>query len=341
MVLMKKINLKDISVVVQGSIDKKRTPICLKSIRKHLPNAEIVLSTWKNTDVSKLDYDKLILNDDPGSDGFNAFCLKGGTPCNITRQIISTVNGIKECSGKYILKIRSDFYLTSAKFLEYFDTFNQRNEYTLFSHRVIVPSVLSRRFSNQTGYPLPFHVSDFFFFGRAEDIKNYFINTPLPDKNDACNYKLKYPHKLPYKDFTWRYAPEQYFCVNFLKRNDIQTNFSDWTDWSSENLELSDNYLFANFIFLDYNQIGLDSKKHHSNLRLVHSKKYYGLITFSYFLKEYNRRFNEKLDFNKLYCYPISYYIKKILKIVLMPLRLPLRFLKKIYKIFKIFIRWC
>lgn len=37
----------DITVVVQGAIDRKLTPKCLKSIRKHLPDAEIILSTWE------------------------------------------------------------------------------------------------------------------------------------------------------------------------------------------------------------------------------------------------------------------------------------------------------
>ena len=40
------IDKKDISVVVQGAIDKEWTPLCLKSIRKYLPESEIILSTW-------------------------------------------------------------------------------------------------------------------------------------------------------------------------------------------------------------------------------------------------------------------------------------------------------
>ena len=41
------IKSEDISVVVQGAIDKVNTPKCLESIRKVLPRAEIVLSTWE------------------------------------------------------------------------------------------------------------------------------------------------------------------------------------------------------------------------------------------------------------------------------------------------------
>ena len=38
---------KNISVVVQGPILPFQTAICLKSIRKFLPKAEIILSTWE------------------------------------------------------------------------------------------------------------------------------------------------------------------------------------------------------------------------------------------------------------------------------------------------------
>ena len=41
------IDTNDISVVVQGAIDQINTPKCLRSIRKRLPGAEIILSTWE------------------------------------------------------------------------------------------------------------------------------------------------------------------------------------------------------------------------------------------------------------------------------------------------------
>lgn len=58
------IDTKDISVVVQGAIDKGYTPLCLKSIRKYLSESEIILSTWEESDVENLGYDVLVLNKD-------------------------------------------------------------------------------------------------------------------------------------------------------------------------------------------------------------------------------------------------------------------------------------
>ncbi len=57
--------LQEISVVVQGPVvgassdpdDRQLTRRCLTSIRALLPNAEIILSTWRGSDVSGLQLD--------------------------------------------------------------------------------------------------------------------------------------------------------------------------------------------------------------------------------------------------------------------------------------------
>ena len=48
------ISSKELSVVVQGAVSPLETISCLKSIRKYLPDAQIILSTWKNSDISEL-----------------------------------------------------------------------------------------------------------------------------------------------------------------------------------------------------------------------------------------------------------------------------------------------
>ena len=62
-----------VTVVVQGYVNKKETGCTIKSVRKYLPGAKIILSTWKNCDVSEIDYDELVLNDDPGAVECGAF----------------------------------------------------------------------------------------------------------------------------------------------------------------------------------------------------------------------------------------------------------------------------
>ena len=168
------ISSKEISVVVQGAIDKKLTSKCLKSIREHLPEAEIILSTWEGSNVEGLDYDILLLNQDPG--GYkHDFAIYNAPRSmnNFNRQLVSTLNGIKKVNRKYILKLRTDLILTNSNFLSYWNLFESRDsEYTLFKHRVLCSSIYSRENSCQsgTGFPTPFHPSDFWFFGLATDL---------------------------------------------------------------------------------------------------------------------------------------------------------------------------
>ena len=126
---------------MQGAVDRKYTIKCLKSIRKKLPRAEIVLSTWEETDVSGLDYDVLVLNKDPGAYVFTS----DGKKQNQNRQILSTKNGIKKTSRKYVLKIRSDMKIMGTRFLSYFDKYNCfEDKYRIFEKRILISSYFTR-----------------------------------------------------------------------------------------------------------------------------------------------------------------------------------------------------
>ena len=61
------IDSKDISVVIQGAIDPIETKKCISSIKQYLPGAEIILSTWENSNLEGLEYDHLVLSKDPGA----------------------------------------------------------------------------------------------------------------------------------------------------------------------------------------------------------------------------------------------------------------------------------
>ena len=49
------IDSNDISVIVQGAINKNETTKCLQSIRQYLPGAEILLSTWDGSNITDLE----------------------------------------------------------------------------------------------------------------------------------------------------------------------------------------------------------------------------------------------------------------------------------------------
>ncbi len=280
----------DITVVVQGAIDRKLTPKCLKSIRKHLPDAEIILSTWENNQIEGLDYDVLLLNKDPG--GFKhdfALYNKKSSINNFNRQLVSTKSGVQKSSRQYCLKLRSDLVLNNSNFFKYWDKFNQQNEeYKIFKHRVLCSSIYSREHScNITGnsLPTPFHPSDFWFFGLTEDLKDYFTDCSMQTPVEAGNWDFKYPNRLPYSSMLWRFAPEQFFCVNWVKKHYTNIQFEDWSDWNPKNIELSNNIIYNNFIFLDYEQSGIYSEKH--SWAIENKDKIQGLITYQHFQEQY------------------------------------------------------
>lgn len=280
------INSSNISVVVQGAIDKNITPKCLKSIRKFLPEAEIILSTWENSDVEGLDYDFLVLNQDPKALVYNFVC---DVKNNFNRQLVSTKNGIKILNRPYCLKLRSDLIIRNNDFLNYFELFAARNnDYKIFEKKILCCAIYSREKSCRvigTGFPTPFHPSDFWMFGLTDDLKNYFCNCPMQTQNEAANWSFKYPNRLPYTSMLWRFSPEQYFCVNWVKKYYPDLQFDDWSDWNPKNIELSKNILYNNFVFLGYEESGIYSKKHFGAERIKSSIQ--GLITYDLFQKRY------------------------------------------------------
>ena len=282
------IDTKDISVVVQGAVDKINTPKCLESIRKFLPCAEIVLSTWEGTDVTGLDADIVVKSKDPLVPNYN-FLVGRTIPVNINRQLISVQEGLKKCTKTYTLKLRTDFFLKNADFINFYDSYEKRGEcFKFFKHRVIINSIFSRRFSDENGFPTPYHPSDFFLFGLTDDLRDYFLGTENDEDDDSYHYK--FPDRKCYFNMTGRYSPEQYYCVEWIKRHGVTMDFEDFTCWTLEKLKHSDAILFNNFIFLDPNQAGIWSDKHDYGLRnFAHN---YGSINNALFNSEYKKRYD-------------------------------------------------
>ena len=111
----------EITVIVQGPVvgggdappDDRLTYWCLESIRRHLPGARIVLSTWEGSDTDGLDCDDIVFNTDPG--GVPLFLsARAKVLNNVNRQIVTTKAGMNLCSSNYALKMRSDMALGNS-----------------------------------------------------------------------------------------------------------------------------------------------------------------------------------------------------------------------------------
>ena len=305
------IRTQDITVVVQGAVDKKNTKLCLESIRKYLPGAEVVLSTWKGTDVTKLDFDKVVFNIDPG--GYKDKYVNTFTN-NTLRQLISTQNGIKRATKKYIMKIRSDLILKSNSFLKYHRMFTQRKkEYELFQKRIITTTFFTKKYlySNGLVQPVPFHLSDWFSFGLADDIRSLY-NVELPVEPDFSWYLYdnKYTgRKVNLLNASHQYAPEQYIAYKaFSKKFDIK--FKHYMDYNEENILLSEKLIANNFIILSPTQIklicGKESagtdyyKKWTKNPMSIPTLLWKGLYRYDVFLEDYKKYCDESFVIPKL-----------------------------------------
>ena len=285
----KMIDYKDITVIVQGAVDKNFTPACLSSIRKYLPGAGIILSTWEGSDVSSLKPDILLLNKDPG--GF-ADAKKPKFTNNLLRLLVSTQNALKVVNTKYVLKIRTDLFLKSNKFLRYWKDFNVCNEdKKVFENKVITTSFFSKRFlcdkKGKITMPAPFHTSDWFVFGETDDIKRLYMIS-LPKEPEQSSYFVNKPFnccKIDILNNAHQYTPEQYITYNSYKlwaKGDI-VKFDDYLDYNNYNIQASEEFIINNFKIFSPQELDFICLKKNTN------KDYYNKwckypFTIPYFL---------------------------------------------------------
>lgn len=118
-----RISSKEIAVIVQGHVRGKPcdpeaerwTDLSLRSVRRYLPEAQIILSTFQECDVSGLTFDTLVRSEDPG---YLDLGERNRLVGNTNRQIVSTRAGLKKVDRKYVLKMRYDLVLSGCEFAD-------------------------------------------------------------------------------------------------------------------------------------------------------------------------------------------------------------------------------
>lgn len=311
---MQRVNYRDISFIVQGGVvgsptdkaEDRHTEICLKSIRRTFPGATIILSTWKGSNVDGLDYDLLVLNDDPGD-----FIVVDFNP-NCGRQIVSTINGLRKCTTKYAVKTRSDLSFTSDGFLKYFSEYNTLpfdEHYKILKERIVTLTTSNPR----RRIHLPFTVSDWFYFGLTEDLINIF-DIPLvkkaAERRDRSGATRTVDSLL---------SGEQYIWFTFLsKYKTISFAYTD--DTSHDNIVTAEKYMANNCILLPATMAGIDWVRYS---RAAYAQRpalsNTGLYTFTDYRRMLNKYANNHLviipnPFEELtywFVYNARFYIEK------------------------------
>lgn len=256
------IQYHDITVVVQGPVSSYRerpqeegiTQRCLHSIRQHLPGSKIILSTWQGQDISKLDFDKLVLNPDPG--GNIVSYDSSGKPryLNHNRQIVSTINGLRKVNTPFAMKLRSDNTLTGTGFIDLHQRFRHRsNNLKWLNHRVVLINTFSRKYAK--GYRVAFHPSDFFSFGSREDLVNLW-DIPLFEDLQPDELHLKSNHAFYPAVPEYERDPCQEIFLRFAWKHK-QITLEHLLDADQEKIDLWETILANNFIVAEPERVGV------------------------------------------------------------------------------------
>lgn len=322
----------DISIVVQGPIigessyyiTKETTKLVCARLRDLFPKSEIILSGSIGNDVTGIIHDKSISSEDPGGSWFDLDDPNFMNNCN--RMIVSTLSGIKASSRKYVLKIRSDLFVLSKSFLEYFYKYQHFNEeYKFVKNRIIAFCIFTVKAHKGPQYTVkrPYHIGDWAYFGYREDMMNLY-DIPLTEEPEFSQwflyrqrgYKEIFPRRL------WKMPPEQYVTSCFFKKF-IAINFEHNADISNNNEILSEKLIANNFLVLDQNQFSLISLKHLTLQMLFDKYTFDTSIFFHSWLEDYYKYCNVPRDIfwlkQKLFILKQSFNYKiknRILKIL-------------------------
>ena len=251
-----------ISVVIQGPLYRELAPArgieaCIASIRRHLPGAEVIVSTWQNEDISQLDAEMIIQSVDPG---LMRDCTDN--PLNTNRQLVSTMAGIERSTRPYVMKFRSDHCLTSRALASIGEYEATPAHGRLFSAPITITNLFIR---NPALNPMNFHVSDLVQFGKREDML-VFWNHSIFSYSDLFNAK---PNLNPFGNFIGfsclKMTPEQTFMIEVLRKRGHDVGLAHPCEMRTSDLELWESVLDSDFRTLEWKESGVDFPERFKN----------------------------------------------------------------------------
>lgn len=248
---MNNIQHKDITFVMQGAVIPE-TSEAVNQIKKLMPESTIILSTWRDQDVSNINCDLIVKNDDPGG-----LDNGSGKVININRMIVSTLNGLKKVKTKYAVRFRTDYTLKNKDFLTHYDKMmaTGKANCTWFKQPILTTFDMNY-------FVLPYCPADFFHFGLSTDLIDLW-KTKLAIQADAKYFENKQskssllkPFNLPINNEFERYRYEQYLIVKFLQKKSIDVGFKHRQDNINTNIIMqSAKDLINNFFLVSEDEV--------------------------------------------------------------------------------------
>lgn len=248
----------DVSVVVQGPPGPYLADV-LGSVRRVLPGAELILSTWKGSAPQGADADVVVENDDPGSEPYRL--ATGGASVrlfNTNRLLRSAREGIARATRSHVLKLRTDTPLTGSSFLDWFEQPQPRLEQDrVFTRRVVTLSVATRPGDRSAAYL--FHPSDCVHFGLRDDLALLWSGAEVDETENAAYWEVRDPTggSRPFPGASARYWNEQVMWLAAVRAAGLTVDYP-YTGYSAPGLaERSDRLTYNNFLVLEPWQFGV------------------------------------------------------------------------------------
>jgi hypothetical protein len=244
----------NLGIVIQGPLKMEKN-FTLESVRlynKIFPKATIVISTWEGEDRVYLDSIKkegafVIENTKPVKSGVG----------NINYQVKSTKSGlvlVKEKGCAYAIKTRTDQRLSRNGLFEYLlslqEIFPVENIFDVNQKERIIVS----EGNVQANMLIPFHISDFFYFGVLDDLLSFFDLEEDEQHFSSRIERFKLSEKLKAKNvslasYHHSLAPEAVLTMSYLNRLGI--------DFDSESVFDSWNFVKSYLISLSWDDLDL------------------------------------------------------------------------------------
>jgi hypothetical protein len=173
----------DLSIILQGRCTDK-TSLIVEKFRRVAPKAELIVSSWPGTDYVAPAGVRFVTSADPGTfpisvDG------KVVHNDNLNRQVVSTATGLDAASRKFALKWRADFDFDEARMREFLSRYLQQLLSSSNEQKIVVSSVTTANPFAMVG--LVFHVSDWFYLGKASALKRYLLDRPVDPAGETGN----------------------------------------------------------------------------------------------------------------------------------------------------------
>lgn len=252
-----------LSVVIQGPVvggpdiprAQRFTFRAVASVRRVLPDAHIILSTWEGSDVRDLEVDDLVISADPGP-----FILKNpGYPeyvNNVNRQIASTLAGLRATKREFAIKLRSDCELLHDGFLGHWDEFPQRSkDLRVFSSRIVCGELFTR---DPRIISYLFHPADIFHFGKTKDLLRYWDVPPAPAE-ETLFWRDRIRTRLfgGTEGLEVRYVPEQYIWLGALRKAGHEFALGQCCEIPRHLIGASELSILNNFRIVDERSLGV------------------------------------------------------------------------------------